>query len=339
MTADGAAGVAADGAADGVADGAAGGHGTTGETGRPVRVCLLASSFSGSTLLGIMASQHAAFTAFGDTFLRRGAKAEEVICSCGEPVTRCALRTAIGAGLDARGFPPESLYEREFAIPGRLLARRFGGLRALDVYRAIGGAVGYRRAFGGFLAREEAALDALGEARPASRFHLDGSKNLVRATVLAEAEPATRLIHLLRHPFEVFHSAATRHERYVGRGRTIERHVDSWCDYNRRAAELVRRHGERAVSVRFADLVDPVQGPAVIARFSERLGWPALGLDRAALDPTRAHVVGNRSRHEATRVREKAASPSAEALAEIGLGPAGIDKLRRVAAELGLDPL
>jgi len=145
-------------------------------------------------------------------------------------------------------------------------------------------------------------------------------------------DPNTLLIHLVRDPLSVFDSALNRHDRYSKGKQSITGHAKSWIFYNQRAHALTKKYPERSFSIVFDDLVsDPSE---VLSNCCQSLGveYDTNSLDN--MDPTATHIIGNRSRHEATRVKKAPTRPSKEQLTEYGLSTELIEKVIRVAKSL-----
>jgi len=64
------------------------------------RISLLASSFTGSTLLGIMLSQDKRFLGMGDTYLIPTVTDESHTCCCGKTVIECDFRVKLREQLE-----------------------------------------------------------------------------------------------------------------------------------------------------------------------------------------------------------------------------------------------
>jgi len=294
------------------------------------RFSLLSSSFSGSTLLGIILCQDKRFVSFGDTYLIPGVSDEQSLCNCGDTIAECKFRTRLVQQLHNRGLPESMIVSRDYATPFKFISSRFGGERAIGAYKLAGKLIGYRNIFSEFYRKEALFLSAI-EAVDDNQFYIDGNKNLVRSHLFAEGDEQTRLIHLIRHPFAVLHSSATRH---VKRGRSIQSHLKSWMFYNRSAKQLCDKHPSRSATIYFEDLVS---NPAiVIEQLSRKFNLSNLDIDTDNLDPTRTHLIGNRSRHNATKVRSKQMTPTAEDLRELGVTSEQIQLLLDAAESFGL---
>lgn len=299
------------------------------------RVNLLSSSFSGSTLLGILISQHPSFLAFGDTYIGNCQSENDVVCTCGDSVNKCYMRRKIIAQLARKGIPKEAIYRREYSIPFKYIAKRFGGMRLLPFYKAVGSTVGYEALFSSFLKTESCVLSAIKIANPDVEYYFDGSKRLVRAQIFAKTEPDCQIIHLIRHPYEVLLSGATRHDAYKGKN-TIKHHAKNWCNYNLQAAKLTRKYPERSVTVRLNDLTSEPQ--STMEKLHSTMRWPAVKIDYESINPKITHVVGNRSRHKAKSVRKQKPTPVVDLLLKYGLDLRDIEKLDEAIYTLGIKP-
>jgi len=294
------------------------------------RISLLSSSFSGSTLLGIILCQDKRFVSFGDTYLISGVSDEQSLCNCGDTIAECKFRTRLGQQLHERGLPESMMISRDYATPYKFISSRFGGERAIGAYKLAGKLIGYRNIFREFYRKEALFLSAV-QAVDEHQFYIDGNKNLVRSHLFAEENEQTRFIHLIRHPFAVLHSSATRH---VKRGRRIQSHLKSWMFYNKSAKQLCDKYPSRSATIYFEDLVS---NPAVvIEELSKKFNLSNLDIDTDNLDPTRTHLIGNRSRHSATKVRSKQMTPTAEDLRKHGVTSEQIELLVEAAELFGL---
>jgi len=303
---------------------------STNNSERIQRISLLSSSFSGSTLLGIILCQDSRFVSFGDTYLIPGISDEQSLCNCGETIAECKFRTKLVQQLIKLGLPESMIVSRDYATPFKFISSRFGGERAIGAYKLAGGLIGYQNIFREFYRKEALFLSAI-ETVGDCEFYIDGNKNLVRSHLFAEEDEQTLIIHLIRHPFAVLHSSATRH---IERGRAIQSHLKSWMFYNRSAKKLCEKYPSRSVTIYFDDLVS--NPTAVLEEISSTFNFGKLDIDADNLDPTKTHLIGNRSRHNATRVRSKQKSPTAEDLRELGVTSEQIKLLLDAADSFGL---
>jgi len=294
------------------------------------RISLLSSSFSGSTLLGIILCQDKRFSSFGDTYLIPGMSDEDSLCNCGDTIGECKFRNMLGQQLKKHGLPESMIIKRDLAIPCKIISSRFGGERAVAAYTLAGRLVGYKNIYSNFYQREANFLSAIEEISDCD-FYIDGTKNLVRSHLFAEGNEHTQLIHLIRHPFAVLHSGATRHAH---RGRSIQTQLKNWIFYNQKAKMLCQKYSSRSATIYFDDLVKNPRD--VIKELSEKLKLGDLNVDTGNLDPTKTHLIGNRSRHQATKVRSKQLAPTAEDLLELGVTSAEIKLLSDAAESLGI---
>jgi len=125
------------------------------------RICVLSSSFSGSTILSIMLCQDEKYIGFGDTYIIRNVSDENDLCNCKETIVNCPYRVAVAKSLSQYGIPKEFIYKSEYAIPFKSIAKRFGGTRIVKLYNFLGAVLGHERIFGSFLKRERIYLNAL----------------------------------------------------------------------------------------------------------------------------------------------------------------------------------
>jgi len=294
------------------------------------RISLLSSSYSGSTLFSIILCQDKKFFSFGDTYLIPGISDENSLCNCGNTIANCEFRILLGKELKKHGLPESMIVSSEFAIPCRFISSRFGGDRVLAAYKLAGNIVGFRSVYREFYQREARFLSAIEEVSGCD-FYIDGNKNLVRTHLFSEENDNTQIIHLIRHPFAVLHSGSTRHKHSV---RSIQSRLKSWIFYNQKAKQLCQKFPTRSTTVYFDDLV--TKPKEVIRDLSIRFNWGNLDIETDNLDPTKTHLIGNQSRHSATKVRSKQLAPTEKDLLELGITPKEIKLLLDTTESLGL---
>ena len=139
------------------------------------RISLLASSYSGSTIFGMLLGQDDRFSGFGDAYLPRGMSSLAVMCNCGAAIGECSFRSELRKGLLARDMPPEMVHSRDYAIPFKVVASRYGGTKVSQLYALLGRIIGYSRVYGSFLERENFLLNLIGQMSQ-YEFCIDGSK-------------------------------------------------------------------------------------------------------------------------------------------------------------------
>ena len=285
------------------------------------RVNLLASSFSGSTLFGILLCQDERYIGFGDTYIIPGISDENAICNCGSTLLECDFRVRLAEQLELRKLPTGMILDRKYCIPGTLISSRFEGTRFSSSYQFIGRALGYERAYSSFLKRENGFLESLSGLGNFEYF-LDGTKSIVRADIFTTVSAHSKIIHLIRNPLSVIHSTVTRHE---DRGQSISFNIRSWIRYNLRARKLCEENPERSAVVLFDNLIR--EPDVVLELLSRKLGLSSVDVESDNLRPELTHLMGNRSRHKATKVRANQLQPDAEDLIALGVAADEIDQL------------
>lgn len=275
-----------------------------------------------------MLCQDKRYFGFGDTYLIPGISTENDICNCGETIAQCNFRLQLAEQLRSRNLPPEMILNHKYCIPSTLISARFGGTRVSEYYQLIGKTLGYQRAYSSFLARENGFLESIGTLGNFD-YYLDGTKNIVRADIFTAISARNQIIHLIRDPIAVLHSTATRHD---DRGRSIRYSLRSWITYNTRARKLCDANADRSAIVLFDDLVS--QPDVVLNTLSSKLGWKPLNVEPENLDPKMTHIIGNRSRHNATKVRAKQLKPTADDLIALGVSAREIEQVSAVYEEL-----
>jgi len=79
------------------------------------------------------------------------------------------------------------------------------------------------------------------------------------------------------------------------------------------------------VQILFDDFVhDP---SSMLAHMSGKLGWGELDVQPDNLNPGITHIIGNRSRHKASRVRASQLQPGVEELAALGVARKELDRV------------
>ena len=277
------------------------------------RISLLASSYSGSTIFGMLLAQDKRFCAFGDMYTIEGISTLDDLCNCGEKIKNCSLRIDLMRLLDQQGCAPEMVHSREYAMPFNWISRRFGGLRLVNAYRWLakvgGDAVFYRS----FRDREECFLKCLSSIQGYEYF-VDGTKNVVRADILMRVVNDNLLVHLFRDPMSVVHSGVTRHDN---KGRTIRAHLKSWCTYNRFAKELCESYPGRSCSISFDHLVkDPT---TILEKLSLELGIAGLSVDPENVSAVGTHLIGNRARHKSKSINPNQMKVSVDTIRGMGV--------------------
>lgn len=300
------------------------------------RISLLSSSYSGSTLLGIIISQNPSFLAFGDTYIHNHFSPSEVLCTCGESVENCRVRVVAAEKLNEYNLDKDLLFRRKHTYPIKLVSEKYGGLKLYSLYKLINQIFGYKYVFSDFLNSNNIQLNAIKHASPQTTHFFDGAKNIIRGHMFLETDPRSKLVHLIRHPFEVLYSAATRHEIYDGK-HNIRKHAHSWCTYNLAAARLVEAYSNRTATVTHKGLLE--RPKKTIENLFETLDWPTSNIDIENIDPKKAHVLGNRSRHRATKIRNEKSRPTPEMLYEKGLSSDDIELLERTIEKLDISDL
>lgn len=207
----------------------------------------------------------------GDTYFRPGRDYSRTTCSCGAGVDNCDARQRYSQQLEASGF--SSGYRGVVPMSPTWLSQRVRGSRPEWLWRLAARIYTDQ----GFLAQE----GALSQAFPAG--YVDGSKYLLRPELLSKIGAEVRVIHLVRDPAVVVHSAVMRHDggrqasewferwrRYVSAAiRVSERFPSSMVFYEESRAYLEQRQlPENAYSL-VADWPTGQEGPHAIGNRSK----------------------------------------------------------------------
>lgn len=251
---------------------------------------LLASSFSGSTLLSRLISERTDSLALGDTYLIPGISDASAICTCTKPIAECDFRVAM---CDAYQTTITELFSRSRRFPPAQIARRGGGVRFGRAYQAAERLKVSRLLWSRFVRSEFDFIDTALQISGCAHY-FDGSKSLIRAYVMASASPDARIIHLTRDPRDVVVSAITKHGRQTNDPFAI---AEDWVAYN---SAVLRMFAQRRFysHVQFSDLVrDP---ETTMQTVIEAVGAPE-GTRNAG-----SHLIGNRSRLGSKKVSVEA---------------------------------
>ena len=244
----------------------------------PVRyVHMVATAYSGSTLLGMLLGSHPDLATVGEliTPVRYGRivqNGEHYPCSCGVPMIECAHFDALRARCRELGVELD-LYDYGIKIQERGPSRHLPGAK-----RRAAAAVDRGRT----IAR--ALLDVTGRS-----VFLDTTKDLAPLPALARHPGLDlKVLHLIRDPRAFLHS--TRKRQGAGAGSQTR----FWRRTHEQALAAGRRLGpERFHTLRFEDLCrEPERRLAEVCAF---LGLPPANLLELAPRTTH-HMMGNRAR-------------------------------------------
>lgn len=247
------------------------------QAGKLPYVHMIATAYSGSTLLGTLLDSHPEITTVGEliTPVREGRLVREggdYPCSCGSLLLECPHFTALVERCRERGVELDFL-DYEIRIDGSLLGRCMPGHRK-RVARAMERCTTIARAL----------LDVTGK-----RVFLDTSKDLSPVPHLARhPELDLKVLHLVRDPRAFLHS--TRKRREV-KAASLSRH---WRHIHARSLELGKSLGpERFRSLSFESFC--ARPDETLEELCSFLGVESVPLrDRA--DEVVHHIMGNRAR-------------------------------------------
>lgn len=272
-------------------------------------VSLLASPYSGSTILSMALGSHPDVAAFGDTYFSPAHPAHR--CSCGAPFKECPLRQRLNRRMADYGFP--SYWDTAQPLPGGgpwlerpylYLKRRLGphapSLRhALDVVLA---GPAYRARF----VREQHAFLAALEAETGAVHYFDGCKSPARAALMLDAFPDTKILHLIRDPRGYLASFAKHFEQRSSRPPSadeVETAFRWWRRDNALAAAYERElPPDRYLRVQYAELISDPE--ATLRRIGRFIGIDGTR-DPCSLDRSRLHVSGNTTNLVSTRIERR----------------------------------
>jgi hypothetical protein len=261
------------------------------QPGRP-RVFVLCPAYHGATLLALLLNNHAEVSALGDTLPRRS---YDQLCSCGQPVSRCAFWVELDRRIEADRF-----LGCPYLVP--ILPRLVNGRHlnsacnlSLAGAACIAGPALWKIApvpCAEFAEVVDAFERAVLEAHGTSIF-VDGHKNLARALVLAtmtSRERPLKLLHLVRDPRGYRNSS----RRY--RSRTVEVDGRKWRRQHGLILHVAKVLGRADyLRIRYEDLcIDP---HGVMDRVFHFLGVEPQAVVGPPREEKKYHLMGNRMLH------------------------------------------
>jgi hypothetical protein len=263
-------------------------------------VALLSSSYSGSTLLSILACSHPKVIGFGDTYNYQFVRLPETRCTCGaSPSCRCPIRVSLESKMKEMGYE----FRWTTSNPTPLMRGLRGNRAAVRASRSVFLMHLYRRwsdsvkkwVFARYYQENLSFLRALEECGD-YECYFDGCKSLSRLELMRVVLPDTKVVHLVRDPRGCLHSALKR-----GQG-DYRRVVDGWCRYNLLARRYRDVLGEkRYLLVLYEELATHPE--SVLAKVHEFMGVPPHRADIGmGVDKSGVHVVGNRMKESLRRV-------------------------------------
>ena len=272
-------------------------------------VSLLASSYSGSTILSMALGSHPSVASFGDTYFNPAHPSHR--CSCGAPFKECPLRQRMNRRMAEHGFP--SYWDTAGPVPGGgpllerpyLYLKRRLGSHAAPLRRGLDRVLAtpaYRARF----VREQNAFFATLHAETGAVRYFDGCKSPARAALMLDAFPDTKVLHLIRDPRGYLASFARHAERRTSlppSAEDVETAFRWWRHDNALAAAYEHElPPDRYLRVQYAELIsEPDETHRRVARF---LGL-ADARDPCSIDRARLHVSGNTTNLVSTRIEKQ----------------------------------
>lgn len=263
---------------------------------------MIATSFSGSTLLSLLLDSHPDLASVGEVDnsvgeSMRAGRHEEFPCSCGEKIRRCPFWTDVQARLAAEGVEldlhdfrtrlgeslPVPLRRFVFGAPARL--HRVRRLRDW----LLTAVPAYRRHVEDVMTRADAIARATLDITGKPVF-VDASKAAVRAHFLIDRPGLDlRILHLVRDPRGYVKSARNRNPDW-----TAESLAPVWMRVHGSALSIIESlPPDRVLTLRWEDFCrDPKQSLNQVCDF---LGVPHFDM-LAAVNEQPHHVMGNRMR-------------------------------------------
>lgn len=273
-------------------------------------VTLLASSYSGCTILSMALGSQPGVAAFGDTYFNAAHPLHK--CSCGALFKACPFRQRMNRRMADYGFP--SFWDTAGPLPdgGPLLERpylylkRRIGPRAKLLHRALSAALAsgaYRVRF----MREQDAFFAALHGETGATHYLDSCKSPARAELMLACYPATKMLHLIRDPRGYLASFARHFEQRTGRrpsGSDLESAFRLWRRDNALAAAYeTQLSADRYLRVQYGDLIGSPE--ETLRRICAFIGIRQLARDPCEFDRTRLHVSGNTTNLVSTRIETR----------------------------------
>lgn len=273
-------------------------------------VSLLASAYSGSTVLSMALGSRRQICAFGDTYFSPAHPLHR--CSCGALFRECALRRQMNRRLAEYGLPDYwstaaplpgggPLTERPYLYLKRRLRRHDGALnRILDATLASSA---YRARF----VREQDAFLAVVHDETGATHYFDGCKSPSRAQLTVACYPTAKILHLIRDPRGYLASFAKHYRQRTGRapsGKDVETALAWWRRDNSLAAGYEQALGPgRYLRVQYADLISSPN--ETLRRILDFFGIEDDGADPCLFDRARLHVSGNTTNLKSTRLEQR----------------------------------
>ncbi len=266
-------------------------------------VALLSTSYSGSTLISMLACSHPNVIGFGDTYNYQFVNLDETSCTCGaKPSVSCPVRVDLERRMISKGSSFRWLSSNPTPIPGLLASNKYAATvfrkdRWLHLCRLVPASVRLRM-FNDYYRQNLCFFESLDQLNNKTHY-FDGCKSLLRVELLRAIFPDTKIVHLIKNPKAYLHSFLKREKRDY---RAI---VKGWVRYHADARDLGERLGPDSYRlVTFEELTrNPDQVVQSLYRFMgvpERLDafdrWVDLGS---------VHVVGSRSKNVFRQVEEQ----------------------------------
>jgi hypothetical protein len=264
-------------------------------------VSLLATSFSGSTLVSMLMGSQPRVVGFGDTYVPPNPDFyPKHPCTCGSWYEECPPRAAITNAIRSGGVPDYS-WDRAAAtpVPKSLpwaLRQKWPLAKSssLPFYRGMPGALRrilYRR----FYLENAFMLKGL-EDTGMYDVYFDGCKSVIRTELLRSTIPDIKVVHMVRHPGAYFY-------HFHRKGDTqYEKRLRHWFGYNNDARSLTR--SMRPENYRMITYESIVKYPEQFVETMESfIGMKRThSSDRSRIHKSQVHVIGNRMRETADRV-------------------------------------
>jgi hypothetical protein len=158
-----------------------------------------------------------------------------------------------------------------------------------------------------FVREQDAFFEAL-EAETDSKYYFDGCKSLVRAQLMRESYPDTKVLHLIRDP-RGFIASCVKHQKeqtgHMPDNDFVKASLGAWEKYNTLAAGYERElEPGKYLRIQYADLLsEPERTLSGIVDF---IGIDGDRVDLSRFDLERLHVSGNKTNLISTRIETRA---------------------------------
>ena len=273
-------------------------------------VSLLASAYSGSTILSMALGSLPQLCAFGDTYYSPAHPLHR--CSCGEFFRECEFRQKMSHAMAKKGFPNfwdtatpllnnGTKAHRLYFYLKRILPRQYGALNRI-LHALFFSGNGRTQ----FVRMQDAFFEVL-ETETGSDYYFDGCKSSPRAQLMHDCYPDTKVLHLVRDPRGFIASCVKHFKEQTGDVpdmNFVNARLSAWKKYNTLAAGYEQELAPgNYLRIQYADLLsEPV---AVLEKILSFIGPIDDHKDLGAFDRERVHISGNKTNLVSSRIEKR----------------------------------